>query len=138
MVRKTSQKVTPTTYEGYRYTLKILQDYFKDIEVEKILPMDVEDFLESLADEGRSQSGIAGCRAMMHQIMGMAVANGLIDRNPVRYAEKMHYEDSGTRRDAFSDEEVRLLMEQLLSAHCSTSAIKPSRAASIRWILMYC
>ena len=107
------KKVTPTTYEGYRYTLKILQDYFKDIEVEKILPMDVEDFLESLADEGRSQSGIAGCRAMMHQIMGLAVANGLIDRNPVRYAEKMHYEDSGTRRDAFSDEEVRLLMEQL-------------------------
>lgn len=107
------KKVTATTYEGYRYTLKLLQDFFGDIAVDRILPMDVEDFLDSLADEGRSQSGIAGCRAMMHQIMGLAVANGLIDRNPVQYADKVRYEDSGSRREAFSDEEVRLLMSQL-------------------------
>lgn len=106
-------KVTPVTYEGYRYTLRILQNYFGDIRVEKILPMDIEDMLNALASEGRSQSAISSCRAMMHQIMGMAVANGLIDRNPVQYAEKMRYENTSGRREAFTDEEVKLLMLHL-------------------------
>jgi integrase len=50
---------------------------------------------------------------MMYQIMNKAEANDLIHKNPVRFAEKMRYREPPKRRDAFSAEEVSILMAQL-------------------------
>ena len=49
----------------------------------------------------------------MYQIMHKAEANDLIRKNPVRFAEKMRYHEPIKRKDAFTTEEVSILMERL-------------------------
>ena len=49
----------------------------------------------------------------MYQIMNKAEANDLIRKNPVRFAEKMRYREPVKRKDAFTAEEVSILMERL-------------------------
>lgn len=58
-------------------------------------------------------SDLAQCRGMMYQIMNKAKANDLIRKNPVRFAEKMRYREQVKRKDAFTAEEVSILMERL-------------------------
>lgn len=49
----------------------------------------------------------------MYQIMHKAEANDLIRKNPVRFAEKMKAHKPVKRKEAFTQEEVKILMEQL-------------------------
>ena len=78
-----------------------------------IKPIDVETMLKDLRREGRSISCLTQCRGMMFQIMNKAEANDLIRKNPVRFAEKMRYREPVKRKDAFTAEEVSILMERL-------------------------
>ena len=50
---------------------------------------------------------------MLYQIFNKAEANDLILKNPVRYADKTRSMDAGSRKEAFTADEVRLLMEKL-------------------------
>jgi integrase len=50
---------------------------------------------------------------MLHQIFHKADANDLIRKNPVAFAEKMRSRDPIKRKEAFTAEEVKLLMEKL-------------------------
>jgi integrase len=51
---------------------------------------------------------------MMYQIMHKAEANDLIRKNPVSFAEKMRKkEEPGEEKEAFTAEEVSILMDQL-------------------------
>ena len=50
---------------------------------------------------------------MLFQIMHKAEANDFILKNPVRFAEKMHYREPPKRKEAFSAAEVSILMEKL-------------------------
>ena len=50
---------------------------------------------------------------MLYQIMHKAEANDLIRKNPVRFAEKMKVHKPVKRKEAFTQEEVKILMEQL-------------------------
>lgn len=50
---------------------------------------------------------------MRYQIMRKAEANNLIRKNPVRFAEKMKAQRPMKRKEAFTQEEVQILMEQL-------------------------
>ncbi|MGN1026581.1 MAG: phage integrase central domain-containing protein, partial [Faecousia sp.] len=77
------QKITATTYEGYRYTLKLLKRFFGAKLITEIVPIDIEDMMQALVDEGRSKSAVSSCRGVMYQIMNKAVANGLVKSNPV-------------------------------------------------------
>lgn len=78
-----------------------------------IKAFDVEDFLHKLQNEGVSYSQISKCRAMLYQIFNKAEANDLIRKNPVRYVEKLKKSGPSKRKESFTTEEVRLLMEQL-------------------------
>lgn len=49
-------QVSDTTYEGYRYTLAILKDYFGKRELSSIKALDVERFLKQMIEDGRSKS----------------------------------------------------------------------------------
>ena len=105
--------IMPTTQENYQYTLRILKDSFPRKKLKDIKPIDVETLLKDLRREGRSTSCLTQCRGMMYQIMNKAEANDLIRKNPVRFAEKMRYREPIKRKDAFTAEEVTILMEQL-------------------------
>lgn len=106
------ENVKPTTAEGYRYTLRILTDHFGRRKLPEIKAMDIEQFLRQLRKEGRSDSALAQCRGMLFQIFKKAVANDYLMKNPVEYAEKMR-KGPPKRKDAFTAEEVRYLMENL-------------------------
>ena len=106
------ENVKPTTAEGYRYTLRILKDHFGRRKLSEIKAMDIEQFLRQLRKEGRSDSALAQCRGMMFQICKKAVANDLILKNPVEYAEKIR-KGPPKRKEAFTADEVRYLMENL-------------------------
>ena len=106
------ENITATTAEGYRYTLRVLKDYFKRKRLAEIKPMDVEQFLRDLRKSGRSDSSIAQCRGMLFQIMNKAAANDLIIKNPVAFAEKMRKRPP-KRKESFTPDEVRYLMENL-------------------------
>lgn len=105
--------ITPTTQEGYKYTLRILKAHFGDWQLRGIKPMHVEEFLKSMRAEGRSDSYIAGARAMLYQIFNRAEANDVVLKNPVRFAEKMRSRGPVKRREAYTKEEVLLLMKYL-------------------------
>lgn len=107
------ENVAPTTQENYRYTLRILKEAFPHRKIQDIKPFDVEAMLKKLRQEGRSVSSLAQCRGMLYQIMNKAEANDLIRKNPVRYAEKMRHHEPIKRKDAFTAEEVAILMERL-------------------------
>ena len=105
--------IAATTQEGYKYTLRILKDYFGDRRLNGIKAFDIEEFLKKLRREGASKSRMAGCRGMLYQIFHKAEANDLIHKNPVRFADKMRNIDPGTAKECFTAEEVKLLMANL-------------------------
>lgn len=78
-----------------------------------IKPYDVEVFLKTLRKDGRSDSCITQCRGMLYQIFHKAEANDLVRKNPVRFADKMRSRGPVKRKEAFTAEEVKLLMENL-------------------------
>ena len=105
--------ITATTQENYRYTLRILKDYFGVRQLADIKAYDVEVFLKALRKEGRSDSCLAQCRGMLYQIFHKAEANDLVRKNPVRFADKMRSREPAKRKEAFTAKEVKLLMEKL-------------------------
>ena len=106
-------KVSPTTFESYQYTLRILNRFFEGKRLSEIKAYHVESMLHTLQQEGRSTSGLAQCRGMLYQIMNKAEANDLIRKNPVRYAEKMRHTGSAREKEAFTSDEVAQLMREL-------------------------
>ncbi len=105
--------ITATTQESYRYTLRILKNYFGPRKLGDIKPYDVEVFLKTMRKEGRSDSYITGCRGMLYQIFHKAEANDLVRKNPVRYADKMRSRGPVKRKEAFTADEIRILMREL-------------------------
>ena len=104
--------ISPTTHEHYRYTLQILTDYFGRRKLADIKAMDIEQFLKKLRNDGRSDSAIAHCRGMLFQIFNKAVANDILMKNPVAYADKMRKQPPKSK-EAFTADEMRKLFEEL-------------------------
>ena len=105
--------ITPTTQEHYKYTMRILQNYFGDKPISEFLAYDIETFLKETRKDGRSDSYISTCRGLLHHIFRKAAANRLIDHNPVALADKRKSRDEKKEKEAFTAEEVKLLMSKL-------------------------
>lgn len=105
--------VTSTTQESYRYTLRALKEYFGYRKIDCIKAFDIEEYLKKLRREGASRSRLTQSRGMLYQIFHKAEANDLVHKNPVRFADKMRNLDPPSEKDAFSAEEVKLLMANL-------------------------
>ena len=108
-------KISGSTLQGYKYTLKALKAKLGDRPVNSIKAMDIEELLRSLQREGKSDSYLAKARGMLYQIMNKAEANELINRNPVACAEKMKSRKPMQAREAFTADEVKRLMKGLPS-----------------------
>ena len=107
--RNHADNVKPTTQEGYSYTLRVLKTHFGRRALAQIKTMDIEQFLKKLRRDGKSDSYLAQCRGMLYQIFNKAVANDLLIKNPVAYADKMR-KGPPKRKESFAADEVRLLM----------------------------
>ena len=105
--------IAPTTQENYKYTMRILQDYFGKKPISDFLAHDIETFLKVTRKEGRSDSYLSTCRGLLHHIFRKAAANRLIDHNPVALADKMKSKDPVKKKEAFTADEVKLLMANL-------------------------
>lgn len=107
------EDIAPTTQENYKYTLRILQNYFGKTLISEIKAFNVETFLKDIRKEGRSDSYISTCRGLLHHIFRKAEANDLIKKNPVALADKMKSRDPVKKKEAFTANEVKLLMANL-------------------------
>lgn len=105
--------VAPTTQEHYKYTLHVLKEHFDEKKIRDIKPYDIEAFFRNLRDAGYSRSRMAHCSSMLYQIFHKAEANDFIVKNPVRFADKPRYTGPVKRREAFTAEEVQLLLKNL-------------------------
>ena len=105
--------ISPTTQENYRYTLRILTGYFGRRHLNSIKPYDIEAFMRKLRNDGRSDSYLAKCKALMFQIMNKAEGNDLIRKNPVRFAEKLRRLPHKKGKDSFTAEEVQKMFDEL-------------------------
>ncbi len=107
------ETISPTTQQSYGYTLTKLKGYFGSKLLKDIKPYDIEEFLRHLQNEGCSSSYLAKCRAMLYQIFHKAEANDIVRKNPVRFAEKTKSREKSPEKEAFTAEEVQLLMDNL-------------------------
>lgn len=113
-------QVQPSTYSNYRYTLRILKNYFGTCAVERIRPMDINKFHAYLQESGLSKSYVTKCRAMLIQIFDYLEMNEIIPSNPARKARWVKItpvftldEQEETNKDAFTQEEISLLKKYL-------------------------
>jgi len=109
-------EVEASTFSGYKYTLKILKDWFKDTPVSQIKALEINKFLDVLQKNNMSKSYIRKCRAMLIQIFDYAEANELVLFNPARKTKKMRVkgkeklgEMSAEKKDAFNDKELEII-----------------------------
>lgn len=106
--------ITPTTQVNYRHVLNRIKPWFAGRYIADIKPYDIEIFLKAQRAEGLSDSYLGSFRGMLYQIFHKAEANDLVKKNPVRFAEKMRSaNEPKKRKEAFTAEEVHLLMTQL-------------------------
>lgn len=104
--------IKPTTQVNYSCTMKLLKTGFARRKIKDIKAYDIEQFLKRLRREGRSDSCLSQCRGMLYMIFEKVEANDLIAKNPVSFAEKMR-KRAPKRKEAFTAEEVQLLMDKL-------------------------
>ena len=105
-------KVSATTQEGYKYTLKTLNSHFGHRKLADIKAFDIEEFLMEKKMAKVSASQLTKLKGMLVQIFDRAAANDLIVRNPAKHLEKMKKERSDPR-EAFTREEIEKMMEGL-------------------------
>lgn len=105
--------ISPTTQEGYLYTLRILKQHFGKKKLADIKPYDIEVFLRQQRAQGRATSSLAKFKGMLYQIFHKAEANDLIMKNPARFVDKIRDKDPSKRKEVFTSDEVRRLMRDL-------------------------
>ena len=114
-------QVQPSTYAGYQYTLAKLQAHFKGKLLSEIKVLHINRYFDSLRRQGLSKSYITKLKAMLIQIYDYALANELVLSNPARASKsvkplrtaKTVAEAATSKKDAFTEEEQAMLMEQL-------------------------
>lgn len=105
--------ITPTTQEGYKYTLRKLNEYFGKKKLTEIKAYDIDVFLKHLRAAGMATSTLAQYKGIMYMIMHKAEASDLIAKNPTRFTEKIRFHKKKAPKEAFSFEEVQILMREL-------------------------
>lgn len=111
-----ASEVQPSTYASYKYTLKILKEYFSGMKLVDIRLFHINKFQDFLLKKPYSVSQISKCRAMLIQIFDAAIDNDLLARNPARSAKKLKMqteESKAHKKDSFTDAEVEILCQQL-------------------------
>lgn len=107
-------QVEESTYSGYQYTLKKIKDGLGDMLLNDIKPIHINRFIQNLVMI-YSTSYIRKIRAMLIQICDYADDNGMIIKNPARHSMRLKKLSENTlfKKDAFTEDEIELLQNQL-------------------------
>lgn len=110
-------QVEQSTYSNYRYTLNILKDAFDGKKLGDIKTSDINIFMNSLESKLYSASTISKCRSMLIQIMDIAEADDLIQKNYARKAfnvsKRLKTVQHHNKKDAFTLYEVQNIFKYL-------------------------
>lgn len=106
-------QVADSTYQNYRYTLRILKNEFGTMKVHEIKALHIEQFLKKQAQMGKPQSSLAKLRGMLFQIFKKAIANDLIIKNPVECADNIKAIVTPEEKQVFSECEIEHMMKHL-------------------------
>ncbi len=110
-------QVEASTYANYYYTLKLLKNQFGETPISNIKTMEINGFMNKLEETNYSYSQINKCRAMLIQIFDAAESDDLIAKNYVRHAfragKRALHQKSATVKDAFTQDEMRIMFEHL-------------------------
>lgn len=109
-------QVQPSTYAGYKYTLKIIKDHLGKKKVHEVLPMHINNMMDWLVTQNYSLSAVTKCRSMLIQLFDAAENNGLVANNPARKSKIIRDLNGELTRprhekDAFSEEEILAIKE---------------------------
>lgn len=107
------ENISLTTLESYKYTLRMLKKYFGHKKISQIKAYDIDVFIQKYRKAGFARSTLAKYKGMMFQIMHKAEANDLIHKNPAKYAEKIRGREIKHKKEAFTAEEVKIMMREL-------------------------
>lgn len=107
------RNIEATTLEDYQFFENLLKNVFGERDIRTITAIDIEEYLYSLKENGKSGSYISKARAMLKQIFDKAIAYYYIDRNPVDYVEKMKRKTNVVKKDSYTQEEINVLFEKL-------------------------
>ncbi len=105
--------VSESTYEGYAYTLSLVNKLLGTKFLYSIKAYHIEKALKQLISEGYSGSQISKVKAMFNQIFRRAEANGLIEKNPVTLTDKTRMPKKASSKDSFSIAEISKLFSDL-------------------------
>ncbi|MEG1061046.1 MAG: site-specific integrase [Ruthenibacterium sp.] len=110
-------QVEESTYSNYFYTLALLKKWFREKPITELKTMEINAFMNHLEAQGYSYSQISKCRSMLIQIFDAAESDDLVQKNYARKAfhgtKRAAKEKSTHKKDAFTVDEVAILMEQL-------------------------
>lgn len=114
-----ASQVQPSTYSGYRYTLKALKNYFGKKRIREIKALEINRFYDFMIQASYSRSYMNKCRSMLIQIFDAAEANEIVSSNPARRSKirrvvpELEDDPCESGKDAFSEREVELLKKRL-------------------------
>lgn len=108
-----SKRLKPATQESYKYTSRlIVNGSLGKMLLSSVKAYDIECFLQKLQDDDYSSSMLSKVKGMLYQVFNAAEANELVSKNVVRLTEKLK-KMPPKRKDAFTAEEVQILMDKL-------------------------
>lgn len=91
------------------YRLRILCDYFKDVDLRDVSPMMIERFRKSKLKEGRTKSTCNRYLQLLKRMFNLAIEEGYAEENPVRKVKLFSEKDNLKERILTEAEEERLL-----------------------------
>ena len=104
------RKVSEKTYENDKYRYKNhLQPRFGGMEISEITPYECQEFLDSYEKQGKHKT-TRELYSLLNCIFKMAMAHGIIERNPLAVVIVLKYEEKHGK--ALTKEEEKLLLEK--------------------------
>lgn len=140
-----SGKIDKQTADGYRWRVNALCHVLGDKKLQSLTPRIIEDTYARMLD-GESKSGkplsatyVSDCAVVLRAILGKAVKDGLIGRNPAEDAEAPKRDTK--EKSALSDMEIRLLLALLPTdqpcaiaiALAVTCGLRRGEICALRW-----
>lgn len=111
-------QVQESTYSSYLYTLKVLKEYFCNMQLCDIKPIHINRFYDEIVERGLSHSYITKLRSMIIQIFDGAEANDLVIRNPARKSKMIRHTETkdlliNNGKDTFTQTEQEMLRKEV-------------------------
>ena len=108
------RSIRAATAENYEYIGRLILRHIGAKRLRDVRPLDIENMLLDLRDEGRSDSALSKVRGLSYSIFQSAMADGRLVNNPTALASRLR-KRRPKEKQTFSKEQVMQLMRELPS-----------------------